>query len=117
MNHRPFPGAPTNREKGVKKKKKKHKEHKRRRTDEEKIAELERRAAQGTRLPPRSVAPTAVLPGAPAAVGDYYYDTGGDRNNVLYDSLYRNDVAQYRRYDPAGVSRGARPQHGYAYGR
>jgi hypothetical protein len=30
---------------------------------------------------------------------EYYFDTSGDRNNLVYGALYRNDVATYKLTD------------------
>lgn len=40
----------------------------------------------------------------------------GDRNNVVYGSLYRMDLAAYSRHDPLKTAAGAKPRFGYAYG-
>ncbi len=53
--------------------------------------------------------------GAPK-LGDFYLDTKGDRDNLLYHALYRNDVAVYRRLDP-GLLGGARHRGAHAYSR
>lgn len=44
-------------------------------------------------------------------------DARGDRNNVVYEGLYKMDVAAYKRVDPAGAAAGARPRQGFAYAR
>lgn len=96
-------------------KQKSHKRHKR--SDHEKIAELERRAAAmgaaasmlpGSRLGfgrHTSGATTA----AAAASGDAaVLDTSGDANNALYESLYGGDVPRYNRMDPLDLVRVSR---------
>ena len=47
----------------------------------------------------------------------FQLDTRGDRNNVVYDGLYKMDVAAYKRMDPTGAAAGARPRQGLAYAR
>ena len=42
----------------------------------------------------------------------YRIDRSGDRDNVVYDGLYQQDVAAFRRMDPTRVAVGA--QHGNA---
>ena len=85
------------------------------RSDAEKVAEAERRAAAGGKL---TRAPQAGhWTGAGQQPGEgYYIDTHGDRDNLAFDALYRLNLAAYSRLDPTGVARGARTRHGFAYG-
>lgn len=96
--------------------KKSHKSHKRhKRSDHEKIADLERRAAAmgaGSMLPSfqnrlglgRYSSATAA-----ASTGDAVtLDTEGDANNALYESLYGGDVPRYNRLDPLDLVRVSR---------
>jgi hypothetical protein len=96
-----------------KKDSKSHKAHKKhKRSDHEKIAELEKRAAaMGT----SSMLPSSRLgfgrhSSTPAAVtGDAVtLDTRGDANNALYESLYGGDVPRYTRMDPLDLVRVSR---------
>lgn len=47
----------------------------------------------------------------------YFIDTRGDKNNLVYDALYRGDVAAYHRIDPAGFAKGASQHHGRQFAR
>lgn len=87
-----------------------HKKHKR--SDHEKIAELEKRAAamgtasmlSGSRLGFGRHSSTPA-----AATGDAVtLDTRGDANNALYESLYGGDVPRYTRMDPLDLVRVSR---------
>ena len=79
------------------------------------IVELERRAAAVGDTARGSQHP---LWGATAATDStakedlYRIDRSGDRDNIVYDGLYQQDVAAFRRMDPTRVAAGA--QHGNA---
>ena len=74
------------------------------------IIELERRAAaQGDATRDSAVA-WAEQEVSPQDM--YYIDTQGDKNNIVYNGLYRGDIAAYHRLDPAGIARGALQHHG-----
>ncbi|KAK9820400.1 hypothetical protein WJX72_009973 [[Myrmecia] bisecta] len=109
--------AGSKRKRKKEKDKKRHKESrqgKRPKTDLEKAAELDRRAARAGDISRTSAIPrwaAGVQPGEEV----YFFDTRGDRNNIAYDGLYRMDIAAYQRVDPAGVAAGAAPRYGYAY--
>jgi len=47
----------------------------------------------------------------------YFLDSRGDRNNLVYNGLYRADIAAYHRTDPGGLARGATQHHGRQYQR
>ncbi|DBA66769.1 TPA: hypothetical protein ACH3X2_001915 [Trebouxia sp. C0005] len=83
----------------------------RRKTDEEKIIELERKAAeQGQAVRGAHVSSWANADVAPEDM--YFLDSRGDRNNLVYHALYRADIAAYHRTDPGGLARGATQHHG-----
>ncbi|DBB14987.1 hypothetical protein WJX82_009217 [Trebouxia sp. C0006] len=83
----------------------------RRKTDEEKIIELERKAAeQGQAVRGAHVGSWASADVAPEDM--YFLDSRGDRNNLVYNGLYRADIAAYHRTDPGGLARGATQHHG-----
>ncbi|DBB01993.1 TPA: hypothetical protein ACH3X1_000578 [Trebouxia sp. C0004] len=83
----------------------------RRKTDEEKIIELERKAAeQGQAVRGAHVSSWASTDVAPEDM--YFLDSRGDRNNLVYNGLYRADIAAYHRTDPSGLARGATQHHG-----
>ncbi|KAK9818916.1 hypothetical protein WJX81_005554, partial [Elliptochloris bilobata] len=87
--------------------------HKRLRTDAEKAAAAERTAAEAGALTRRAA------PGQWAALGaepDSYFDSRGDRDNLVFQALYRANIAAYHRVDPTGVAAGARPRYGLVYG-
>lgn len=70
------------------------------------IIELERRAAaQGSATRGSAISSWANLDVAPEEM--YFVDSRGDRNNLVYDGLYRADVAAYHRTDPGGIAKGA----------
>ncbi|EFJ48930.1 hypothetical protein VOLCADRAFT_90249 [Volvox carteri f. nagariensis] len=71
----------------------------------------DRRAASG--LAPRQAAAalTAAKPllkDVATQPGEVFYDTRGDLDNLVYESLYGSNVASYYRADPLGLSKGAR---------
>jgi hypothetical protein len=94
--------------------KKSQKSHKRaKRSDHEKIAELEQRAA--------AMGASNVLSGmgrmgfgrysstfTAVSVDSVTLDTSGDANNALYESLYGGDVPRYNRMDPLDLVRVSR---------
>ena len=75
------------------------------------ILELERKAAeQGHASRGSAVSSWADAEVAPEDM--YFLDSRGDRNNLVYDGLYRADIAAYHRTDPGGIARGATQHHG-----
>ena len=80
------------------------------------IIELERRAAaQGDATRDSAIPSWAEQT---LAVDDMYFlDTKGDKNNIVYDGLYRADIAAYHRTDPAGIAKGASQHHGRHFAR
>ncbi len=75
------------------------------------IIELERKAAeQGQAVRGAHVGSWASADVAPEDM--YFLDSRGDRNNLVYNGLYRADIAAYHRTDPGGVARGATQHHG-----
>lgn len=77
--------------------------------------ELERRAAaQGDATRDTGVA-WAEQAASPEDM--YFLDTRGDKNNLVYDALYRADVAAYHRVDPAGIAKGATQHRGRQFAR
>jgi hypothetical protein len=97
-----------------------HSKRQKKRSDHEKIAELERRAAAmgagaaaaagGSRLPARlGFGQRGYGSSSAAASGDaVILDTSGDANNALYESLYSGDVPRYSRMDPLDLVRVSR---------
>ena len=80
------------------------------------IIELERKAAeQGQAVRGSAVAAWANTEVAPEDM--YFVDSRGDRNNLVYEGLYRADIAAYHRTDPSGVARGATKHHGRQFHR
>ena len=79
------------------------------------IVELERQAAAAGDTMRASQHPlwgAAAATDATAKEDLYRIDRSGDRDNVVYDGLYQQDVAAFRRMDPTRVAAGA--QHGNA---
>ena len=75
------------------------------------IIELERKAAeQGQAVRGAHVGSWANADVAPEDM--YFLDSRGDRNNLVYNGLYRADIAAYHRTDPGGLARGATQHHG-----
>ncbi len=75
------------------------------------IIELERKAAeQGQAVRGAHVSSWANADVAPEDM--YFLDSRGDRNNLVYNGLYRADIAAYYRTDPSGLARGATQHHG-----
>jgi hypothetical protein len=99
-----------------------HKSHKRhKRSDHEKIAELEKRAAAmgaGSMVPSMGRMGFGRYSGtATAASGDAVtLDTSGDANNALYESLYGGDLPRYNRMDPLDLVRVSRRLGGQLQG-
>lgn len=93
---------------------KKRKKARRDRDEEDEVEKIRRleRAAAAAGLAPRDAAALAaakpLLKGAAPQPGELYYDTRGDLQNLVYESLYGGNVASYHRADPLGLARGAR---------
>lgn len=80
--------------------------HKKKRVRErDKVLELEARAAAAGQLPARRSNLQGWLANTTGPqLGDFYIDARGDRDNLLYHGLYRNDIAAYRRFDPGRLA-------------
>ena len=100
-----------------KKEKRDRRTSKRPRSDAEKIAEAERRAAVAGKLTGAAQLGLLWAAGQQQAPSDgFYIDTHGDQGNLAFDGLYRANLAAYSRLDPTGIAKGTKARHGYAYG-